>query len=108
MTIIISISIGGEGPMGFPVIRITADHKDNEAKGAFVKTRWRSGSWRGAIAVEKGGPTGAWGPRPTLWRHPHGGNRETNVVDRFGFSQVPNLGIVGGSVMGTSGAHNPT
>jgi gluconate 2-dehydrogenase alpha chain len=35
--------------------------------------------------------------------------RETNVVDRFGFShEVPNLGIVGASVMGTSGAHNPT
>jgi len=31
------------------------------------------------------------------------------VVDRFGFShEVPNLGIVGASVMGTSGAHNPT
>ena len=27
----------------------------------------------------------------------------------FGFShEVPNLGIVGASVMGTSGAHNPT
>ena len=38
-----------------------------------------------------------------------GDARETNVVDRFGFShEVPNLGIVGASVMGTSGAHNPT
>jgi choline dehydrogenase-like flavoprotein len=36
-------------------------------------------------------------------------NRETNVVDRFGFAhEVPNLGILGASVMGTSGAHNPT
>jgi choline dehydrogenase-like flavoprotein len=31
------------------------------------------------------------------------------VVDRFGFAhEVPNLGILGASVMGTSGAHNPT
>ena len=46
--------------------------------------------------------------------HAYGGTRmgdnpETNVVDRWGFShEVPNLGILGGSVMGTSGARNPT
>jgi gluconate 2-dehydrogenase alpha chain len=38
-----------------------------------------------------------------------GDDPETNVVDRWGFShEVPNLGILGASVMGTSGAHNPT
>ena len=38
-----------------------------------------------------------------------GDNAETNVVDRWGFShEAPNLGVLGGSVMGTSGAHNPT
>jgi gluconate 2-dehydrogenase alpha chain len=38
-----------------------------------------------------------------------GDNPETNVVNRWGFShEVPNLGILGASVMGTSGAHNPT
>jgi choline dehydrogenase-like flavoprotein len=38
-----------------------------------------------------------------------GDNRATNVVDRWGFAhEVPNLGILGASVMGTSGAHNPT
>ena len=38
-----------------------------------------------------------------------GDNRETNVVNRFGFShEVQNLGILGASVMGNSGAHNPT
>jgi choline dehydrogenase-like flavoprotein len=38
-----------------------------------------------------------------------GDNRETNVVNRWGFSHdVPNPGILGASVMGTSGAHNPT
>jgi gluconate 2-dehydrogenase alpha chain len=98
-------------PMGFPVIRITADHKDNEKKmGAFVQDKMAQ--WfmeAGAIAVQKG-PTGTMGPST----HAYGGTRmgdrrETNVVDRFGFShEVPNLGIVGASVMGTSGAHNPT
>jgi choline dehydrogenase-like flavoprotein len=30
-------------------------------------------------------------------------------VNRYGFShEVPNLGVLGASVMGTSGAHNPT
>jgi gluconate 2-dehydrogenase alpha chain len=38
-----------------------------------------------------------------------GENPETSVVDRWGFShEVPNLGILGGSVMVTSGARNPT
>src|SRR6185295_16424060 len=51
---------------------------------------------------------------PGLSTHAYGGtrmgdNRETNVVDRWGFShEAPNLGIVGASVMGTSGARNPT
>ena len=46
--------------------------------------------------------------------HAYGGTRmgdnpETNVVDRWGFShEVPNLGVLGASVMGTSGARNPT
>ena len=63
----------------------------------------------GAIAVERG-PAGTMGPST----HAYGGarmgdNRATNVVDRWGFShEVPNLGILGASVMGTSGAHNPT
>jgi gluconate 2-dehydrogenase alpha chain len=38
-----------------------------------------------------------------------GDNAETNVVNRWGFShEVPNLAVVGASVMGTSGARNPT
>jgi gluconate 2-dehydrogenase alpha chain len=63
----------------------------------------------GAIAVDKGLP-GTMGPST----HAYGGtrmgdNRETNVVDRWGFShEVPNLGVLGASAMGTSGAHNPT
>ena len=98
-------------PMGFPVIRITADYKDNEKQmGPFIQEKMAQ--WymeAGAIAVEKG-PVGTMLPST----HAYGGtrmgdNRATNVVDRWGFShEVPNLGILGASVMGTSGAHNPT
>jgi gluconate 2-dehydrogenase alpha chain len=97
--------------LGFPVCRITADHQDNEKKiGVFIQDkmeRWFREA--GAISVEKG-PNGTMGPST----HAYGGtrmgdNRETNVVNRLGFShEVPNLGILGASVMGTSGAHNPT
>ena len=38
-----------------------------------------------------------------------GDNPETNVVDRWGFAhEAPNLAVVGGAVMGTSGSRNPT
>jgi gluconate 2-dehydrogenase alpha chain len=63
----------------------------------------------GAIAVERE-PPGTVDPST----HAYGGtrmgdNRETSVVDRFGFAhEVANLDILGASVMGTSGAHNPT
>jgi gluconate 2-dehydrogenase alpha chain len=46
--------------------------------------------------------------------HAYGGTRmgddaSTNVVNRFGFShEAPNLGVLGASTMGTSGARNPT
>ena len=98
-------------PMGYPVIRITAEYKENERRlGTFIQDKMAQ--WfmeAGAIAVEKG-PIGLMGPST----HAYGGtrmgdNRETNVVNRFGFAhEVPNLGVLGASVMGTSGAHNPT
>jgi gluconate 2-dehydrogenase alpha chain len=97
--------------LGQPVCRITFDFKDNERKvGAFMQdkmTQWFMEA--GAIAVERGG-AGSVGPST----HAYGGTRmgdnvATNVVDRWGFShEVPNLGVLGASVMGTSGAHNPT
>jgi len=38
-----------------------------------------------------------------------GTNPESNVVNRWGLShEVPNPGVLGASVMGTSGARNPT
>jgi gluconate 2-dehydrogenase alpha chain len=98
-------------PLGFPVIRITAEYKENERKlGLFMQDKMEA--WyraAGAIAIQRAevGPMG-------MSTHAYGGTRmgdnpETNVVDRWGFSHdVPNLGILGGSVMGTSGAHNPT
>ena len=98
-------------PLGFAVCRITADYQDNERRVAtFVQDKmveWYKAA--GAIATEKTG-MGTMGPTT----HAYGGTRmgdnpETNVVDRWGFShEAPNLGILGASVMGTSGARNPT
>ncbi len=98
-------------PLGFPVCRITADYRDNEKKiAAYVQDKTEQ--WfleAGAIETLRQ-PIGTMGPST----HAYGGTRlgddpETNVVDRWGFShEVPNLGVLGASVMGTSGAHNPT
>jgi gluconate 2-dehydrogenase alpha chain len=98
-------------PLGFPVCRITADFKDNEKNvAAFVQDKmvdWFMAA--GAVAVERSS-IGLMG----VTTHAYGGTRmgnnpETNVVNRWGFShEAPNLGILGASVMGTSGARNPT
>ncbi|MBI3048051.1 MAG: GMC family oxidoreductase [Acidobacteria bacterium] len=98
-------------PLGFPVIRITADFKENDRRlAAFIQDRmavWFMAA--GAVAVERT-PIGTMGPTT----HAYGGTRmgdnpDTNVVNRWGFShEAPNLGILGASVMGTSGARNPT
>jgi len=97
---------------GLPVIRITAEYKDNERKlAAFSQDKMEE--WyraAGAIAVVRGPVGGTMGAST----HAYGGTRmgtnpETNVLNEWGMShEVPNLGILGGSVMGTSGAHNPT
>jgi gluconate 2-dehydrogenase alpha chain len=98
-------------PLGDPVIRITADHKDNEKRVAtFIQDKMEQ--WfleAGAVATLRQ-PVGTMG----VSTHAYGGTRmgdnsETNVVDRWGFChEVPNLGVLGASVMGTSGARNPT
>jgi gluconate 2-dehydrogenase alpha chain len=98
-------------PLGMPVCRITADHKDNERKIAdFIQDKMEQ--WyreAGAIAIDRA-PLGTMG----VSTHAYGGTRmgdnpETNVVGRWGFShEATNLGILGASVMGTSGSHNPT
>ncbi len=99
-------------PLGYPVCRVTAEFKDNERKiAAFSQDKMEQ--WyreAGAIAVQRAPVGGAMG----VSTHAYGGTRmgdnpETNVVNRFGFShEVPNLGVLGASVMGTSGARNPT
>jgi gluconate 2-dehydrogenase alpha chain len=98
-------------PLGDPVIRITADYQDNERRIA-VYVQDKMEQWfleAGAIATLRQG-VGTMG----MSTHAYGGtrmgdDRETNVVDRFGFChEVPNLGVLGASVMGTSGARNPT
>jgi gluconate 2-dehydrogenase alpha chain len=98
-------------PLGLPVCRITADYKENERSIAtFIQDKMEA--WyraAGASEVVRGnmGPMG-------VATHAYGGTRmgdnaATNVVDRWGFShEAPNLGILGASVMGTSGARNPT
>ncbi len=99
-------------PLGDPVCRITTGGpKENEQKAAlFAQSKMEQ--WfraAGAIEVLKSPQNG-----PGISTHAYGGTRmgdnaETNVVDRWGFShEAPNLGILGASVMGTSGARNPT
>ena len=98
-------------PLGYPVCRITADYKENEHKVAsFIQDKmeqWYKAA--GAVATVRNG-IGTMGPGT----HAYGGTRmgdnpATNLVDRWGFShEAPNLGLLGSSVMGTSGARNPT
>jgi gluconate 2-dehydrogenase alpha chain len=99
-------------PLGFPVIRITGQYKENELRVAdFLQDK--AEQWyreAGATQVSRGGLGNQMGAST----HAYGGTRmgdnaETNVVDRWGFShEAPNVGVLGASVMGTSGARNPT
>ena len=100
-------------PLGDPVCRITSGPKQNEPR-ALEYSQKKMEEWfraAGAIEVVRRPVGGAGGGVST---HAYGGTRmgddpERNVVDRWGFShEAPNLGILGGSVMGTSGARNPT
>ena len=98
-------------PLGDPVCRVTSGPKENEARAAAYAQEKMEEWYRaaGAIEVVKGQPAG-----PALSTHAYGGTRmgdnaETNVADRWGFShEAKNLGLLGGSVFGTSGARNPT
>jgi gluconate 2-dehydrogenase alpha chain len=93
------------------VCGIPANFKDNERKAAAFAADKMEQWYRAAGATEiVRAPLGTMGPST----HAYGGTRmgenpETNVVNRWGFShEAPNLGVLGASVMGTSGAHNPT
>jgi gluconate 2-dehydrogenase alpha chain len=67
----------------------------------------------GAIMVQGNAAINA-GSAMGVSTHAYGGTRmgdnpETSVVNRWGLShETPNLGVLGASVMGTSGARNPT
>jgi len=108
---VVDLHPGVTDPLGMPVCRITAEYKDNEHRVAAF-TQDRMIEWfREAGAIETIRlPLGPMGPTT----HAYGGTRmgddpDTNVVNRYGFAhEVPNLGILGASVMGTSGSHNPT
>lgn len=98
-------------PFGDPVLRITSGAKQNEPLAAAHAAEKMQQWFRAAGAIEV---TGQGGGGPALSTHAHGGTRmglnpDTSVVDAFGFvHEAPNLGVLGGSVMGTAGARNPT
>ena len=103
----------GKDPSGEPVCRITSGPKENEPRSRAYATT-KAEEWlraAGAIAVTKV-PLPSEGP--SLSFHAVGGTRmgddpQANVVDKWGFShEAPNLGILGGSIMCTHGARNPT
>ncbi len=99
-------------PLGDRVIRITQGPKENEPRAAAYAEAKMEEWFRAAGAIEVQRSGGGVGPGVST--HAFGGTRmgdnpDTNVVDKWGFShEAPNLGILGGSVMGTNGARNPT
>jgi gluconate 2-dehydrogenase alpha chain len=99
-------------PLGDPVCRITTGGVKQNEDRAIRYAQKKMEQWfleAGAIATEAADPG-----VPALTTHAYGGTRmgdnpETSVTDRWGFShEAPNLGILGASVMGSSGARNPT
>jgi gluconate 2-dehydrogenase alpha chain len=98
-------------PLGDPVCRVTTSAKENETRSVEFAQKKMEEWFRaaGAIEVMRQPPV-----VPGLSTHAFGGTRmgnnpATSVVDRWGFShESPNLGILGASTMGTSGARNPT
>jgi gluconate 2-dehydrogenase alpha chain len=100
-------------PLGYPVVRITGSYRENERRMSPYLVEKMRQWYLEAGAVQVSG-TGTIGNAMGSSTHAFGGTRmgdnpDTNVVDRFGFShEAPNLGILGASVMGTSGARNPT
>jgi gluconate 2-dehydrogenase alpha chain len=99
-------------PLGDPVCRITSGPKDSEPRQALYAVNKMEEWFKASGAIEVQASRNYRGPGLTT--HAFGGTRmgdnpETNVVDKWGFShEAPNFGILGASVMGTSGARNPT
>jgi len=99
-------------PLGDPVTRITSGPKQNEPRASAHAAQKAEEWFRSAGAIEVVHVPNTVGPNVST--HAVGGTRmgndpATNVVDQWGFShEVPNLGILGGSILGTHGARNPT
>ena len=99
-------------PFGDPVLRITNGRKQNEPMAAAHAANKMEAWFRAAGASDIVNTGGGMGP--ALSTHAHGGTRmgtnpDTSVCDPWGFSfEAKNLGIIGGSVMCTAGARNPT
>ena len=98
-------------PLGDPVCRINTAPRENEQRAVRFANGKMADWFRAAGAIEVYAPPANG---PGISTHAYGGTRmganpETSVVDAWGFShEAPNLGILGASVMGTSGARNPT
>jgi gluconate 2-dehydrogenase alpha chain len=98
-------------PLGDPVCRLTTSPKENETRAVEFAQKKLAEWYRAAGAVEVFMQPPAV---PGVSTHAFGGTRmgdnpETNVANRWGFvHEAPNLGILGASLMGTSGARNPT
>lgn len=102
-------------PYGNAVIRITASFRENEQRiSQYVGQKMREW-YTAADAIQVTG-TGVVQAGSAMGNstHAYGGTRmgrnpDTNVLNEWGMShEVPNLAVAGGSVMGTSGARNPT
>jgi gluconate 2-dehydrogenase alpha chain len=98
-------------PLGDPVCRVTSPPRENETRSVLFAQK-KLGEWyraAGAIEIFMAPPS-----PPGVSTHAFGGTRmgddpKTNVADGWGFAhEAPNLGILGASLMGTSGARNPT
>ena len=103
---------GGEGSARLPgaaasppTTRTTSGRSPRSSR-----TRWSCGTARPAPSTSSAARSARWASTrtPTAARAWATTPRPTSS-NRWGFShEVPNLGVLGASVMGTSGAHNPT
>jgi len=100
-------------PLGDPVIRVTTMNRDNERR-ALLFAQNKMVEWFKAAGAIMTTNSNMNADGPGLSTHAYGGTRmgdnpDTSAVDKWGFShEAPNLGMLGGSVFGTSGARNPT
>ncbi len=107
----LDLDTGVRDPLGDPVCRITSGAKENEMRSVRYAQKKMEEWYRAAGAIEVVSPPPLV---PGVSTHAFGGTRmgsdpQTSVVDQWGFShEAPNLGVLGASLMGTSGARNPT